>query len=59
MGHTFPVGLDSDQSIYRKYASNYVPRSVVIDRNGKVVYAIAGYDENVAREVQEAITAAL
>ncbi len=59
MGYTFPVGLDSDQSIYRKYASNYVPRSVVIDRNGKVVYAIAGYDENVAREVQEAITAAL
>lgn len=59
MGYTFPVGIDENKSIYLKYATNYVPRSFVIDREGKVVYSVAGYDETVAREINEAITNAL
>ncbi len=39
MGYTFPMGLDPEQKIYRLYASNYIPRNFVIDRNGKVVLA--------------------
>lgn len=59
MGHTFPVGLDGDQSIYRKYASNYIPRSFVVDKDGKVVYVAVGYDETVGEEINAAIKAAL
>jgi peroxiredoxin len=59
MGYTFPIGLDSDQSIYKKYASNYIPRSVVVGKDGKVVYATAGYDETIAQEVNDAIIEAL
>ena len=59
MGYTFPVGLDGDQSIYKKYASNYIPRSVVVDKDGKVVYVAVGYDETIAKEVDNAITEAL
>ena len=44
MGYTFPMGLDPEQKIYRLYASNYIPRNFVIDRNGKVVLASVGYD---------------
>jgi peroxiredoxin len=55
MGYTFPVGLDVEQAIYRKYASNYIPRSFVIDGNGKVVYVGVGYDEAIAAEVQQAL----
>ena len=59
MGYTFPVGLDRDQSIYKKYASNYIPRSVVVGKDGKVVYVAVGYDEEIAKEVDNAITEAL
>jgi peroxiredoxin len=59
MGYTFAIGLDGDQSIYRKYATNYIPRCFVIDANGKVLYSGVGYDEVVAKEVEENIEKAL
>ena len=45
MGYTFPMGLDTDSSIYGKYAITYIPRNFLIDKNGKVVKASIGYDE--------------
>lgn len=59
MGYTYAVGLDSDQSIYNKYATNYIPRCFVIDANGKVLYSGVGYDDTVAMEVEESIEKAL
>ena len=59
MGYTFAVGLDGDQSIYQKYATNYIPRCFVIDAEGKVLYSGVGYDEKVAAEVEESINKAL
>ena len=44
-GYTFPMGLDPKQTIYKKYASNYIPRNFLIDREGKVVLASIGYDK--------------
>lgn len=35
-GYTFPVGLDPDKSIYRLYATKFVPRSFLIDKKGVV-----------------------
>lgn len=43
MGYTFPMGLDPDQSIYHKFASNYIPRNFLIDREGRVVLASVGF----------------
>ena len=45
MGYTFPMGLDTDNSIYKLYAETYIPRNFLIDKNGKVVKASVGYDE--------------
>ena len=59
MGYTFPVGLDRDQSIYKKYASNYIPRSVVVGKDGKVVYVAVGYDQEIAKAIDNAIVEAL
>ena len=59
MGYSFAVGLDGDQSIYRKYATNYIPRSFVIDAKGKVLYSGVGYDEAIAKEVEQNIEKAL
>ena len=45
MGYTFPMGLDTDQSVYKKYAVTYIPRNFLIDKKGKVVKASVGFDE--------------
>ena len=45
MGYTFPMGLDTDNSIYKLYAETYIPRNFLIDKKGKVVKASVGYDE--------------
>lgn len=45
MGYTFPMGLDPDQKIFRRYAKNYIPRNFLIDAEGKVVLASIGYDK--------------
>lgn len=59
MGYKFAVGLDSNQSIYRKYATNYIPRCFVVGSDGVVVYSGVGYDETIAKEVDEALKLAL
>ncbi len=43
-GYTFAVGLDPEQAIYKLYASNYIPRNFLIDKEGKVVLASIGYE---------------
>ena len=45
MGYTFAMGLDPEQKIYNKFASQYIPRNFLIDRDGRVVFAGAGYSE--------------
>jgi peroxiredoxin len=59
MGYTFAVGLDGDRSIYSKYATNYIPRCFVIDAKGNVLYSGVGYDEAIAKEVEQNIEKAL
>mgnify|MGYP002514596753 CR=1 FL=1 len=44
-GYTFPMGLDTESTIYKKYAQTYIPRNFLIDKEGKVVKASVGYDE--------------
>ncbi len=55
MGITFNVGLDQTEQIYHSYATNYVPRTYVIDRNGRVAYLGLGYDEEVAKQTHQTL----
>lgn len=43
MGYTFPMGLDCDSTVYRKYAQTYIPRNFLIDKRGRIVKASVGY----------------
>lgn len=43
-GYKFPIALDSQQTAYRKFASNYIPRNFLIDRDGKIAFYGVGYD---------------
>ena len=58
-GYTFGVGLDPERAIYDQYASNFVPRTFIINKQGKVTYRVAGYDEQTAKAVNAAIAKAL
>ncbi|MBQ8470855.1 MAG: TlpA family protein disulfide reductase [Alistipes sp.] len=44
MSYTFAMGLDPERAIYDLYASNYIPRNFLIDREGTVVLASVGYE---------------
>lgn len=44
-GYTFPMGLDPQQTIYKRYATNFIPRNFLIDREGRVVNVSVGYDD--------------
>lgn len=58
-GYTFPMGLDPKQSIFKLFASNYIPRNFLIGKDGKIVYLSVGYDEKEFKELISAIDNAL
>ena len=43
-GYDFPLGLDPQKRIYGLYATKYVPRSFVIDRQGIIRYIYVEYE---------------
>ncbi|MBQ5860520.1 MAG: redoxin domain-containing protein [Alistipes sp.] len=58
-GYTFPMGLDPKQTIYKKYASNYIPRNFVVGKDGKVIYVSVGYEPKEFAEMVEVIEKAV
>ena len=58
-GYTFPMGLDPTQEIYKKYASNYIPRNFVVGKDGKVIYVSVGFEPAEFSNMIKAIEAAL
>jgi peroxiredoxin len=47
---TLPFAPDPKRDIYNLYASKYIPRNIVIDKNGKIIYQNSGFT---AREFEE------
>ena len=45
-GYKFPAGIDPEQEIFHKFATNYIPRNFLIGADGKVVFVGVGYDED-------------
>lgn len=42
-GYTFPILPDLERSIFSKFATQSIPRNVILDRNGKIIYQSIGY----------------
>lgn len=59
MEYTFPMGLDTDQSVYKLFATNYIPRNFLIGKDGKVKYVSVGYSAEDFAKLIEAIEQAL
>lgn len=44
-GYTFPFYPDLNRKVYSLFAENTIPRNVIIDRDGKIIYQSIGYSE--------------
>ena len=58
-GYPFPMGLDSTRTIYDRYATNFIPRNYLIDRDGRIITATIGYSPEEFDELIAAIERAL
>ena len=56
---TFPLYPDKNRAIYGAFAKNLIPRSYLVDKTGKVVYATKGYSDEEFAELMKRIEAAL
>lgn len=43
-GYSFPVGIDPKREIYNLYATKYVPRSFILDRQGIIRHIFVEYE---------------
>jgi peroxiredoxin len=44
-GFTFPMAPDPDNSVYSQFASQFIPRTYLISRDGTIIYQCTGYHE--------------
>jgi cytochrome c biogenesis protein CcmG/thiol:disulfide interchange protein DsbE len=58
-GHTFDVVLDPAQRVARKYHVTSVPRTLLVNTDGKAVFAATGYRPGRQTELEEAVKALL
>jgi peroxiredoxin len=58
-GFTFPLYPDKDRKIFASFATQSIPRSYLIDRNGKIIYAATGYSKRGFDNLIKAIDRAL
>jgi peroxiredoxin len=52
-GYNFTVLLDKNSDVARKYYVQQIPHSVLLDKNGKIIYSHTGYmkgDEKIIKE---------
>lgn len=42
--YTFPILPDEQRKIYSLYATQYIPRNVIVDRDGKIIYQSMSYE---------------
>ncbi|TLN17107.1 TlpA family protein disulfide reductase [bacterium] len=55
MALTFPVLLDKDFDAYKQLSIAALPTSIVVDRDGKVIYAATTYYADTAKSLNETL----
>lgn len=58
-GYTFPIVADTNRAIFKRFATQNIPRSYLIDKHGKITEILEGYDENTFRVFVEKLDAML
>lgn len=58
-GYTFNVVPDPGRKIYSLFAEKYIPRNIVLDRNGEIIYQATGFTEEEFASLKQVIEAEL
>ena len=58
-GFTFPLYPDKNRAVYGAFANSLIPRSYLVDKTGKVIYATKGYTDEEFAELMKKIETAL
>lgn len=45
-GFTFPMAADTNRYIYSLFAKKFVPRNIIIDKTGKIIFTKIGYNKD-------------
>ncbi|MGD0581479.1 MAG: TlpA disulfide reductase family protein [Bacteroidales bacterium] len=52
---SLPFAADPKRDIYKLYASKYIPRNIVIDRDGKIIYQNSGFTSKELSDIEKLI----
>ncbi len=58
-GFTFRMAGDPKREVYGKYASAYIPRNILVGKDGKILFQSVGYEEAEFQKMVQAIEKAL
>lgn len=58
-GLTFTLVADPQRDIYGQFATQYIPRNVLVDKEGRIIYQSVGYTREEFISLQEHIRKAL
>ncbi len=47
----FPMAADTDKSVYNLYANKYIPRNVIINKEGKIICHKTGFSKSEFKDV--------
>jgi peroxiredoxin len=53
--YSLPFAADPKREIYDLYASKYIPRNILIDREGKIIYQNSGFTVKELEEIEKLI----
>jgi peroxiredoxin len=48
---TFPFAPDPERKVYAKFATQFIPRNVVIDQEGRIIFESKGFEEEEFQEM--------
>ncbi|HAF31222.1 MAG TPA: protein-disulfide isomerase [Bacteroidales bacterium] len=54
-GYTFNIVPDPGRKIYSLFAERYIPRNIVLDREGRIIYQATGFDDKEFAKLKETI----
>jgi len=54
-GVSFPMAPDTDRSVYSLFATKFIPRNVIIDKSGKIIYQKIGFSKEEFKEITDLI----
>lgn len=54
-GFTFPIVPDLNRGVFAKFATQSIPRNILVDESGKIIFQSVGYSEKEFKEMVKMI----